>query len=400
MASYKYFLNLTALRFHKIYIKTYILLYKANNYIIKVFDMKIINVGLKTDSYEIFIEEEILSNCIDKIRPFIKGRKCFIITDDNVDKLYYNRVQKYISVNSDNHVIKYSFPAGEQSKTLKTIEDIYHHALNEGIDRSSVVIALGGGVCGDMSGFAAATFMRGIDFIQVPTSLLAMVDSSVGGKTGVDLPEGKNLIGAFLQPKTVIIDPNTLKTLPVREVRGGLAEVIKYGMIIDFKLFEYIESNIEKINELDMNVITELIAWCCKIKADIVAKDEKEHSLRAILNFGHTFGHAIETISGYEKYIHGEGIAIGMLMACRLALTLGMIEPNIEDKLKQLLVSFYLPVKASDINPDDILNAMYNDKKVRNNNIHFILPYKKIGRVKMIGGIDNKLILEAVKAYA
>ncbi|MCP4181340.1 MAG: 3-dehydroquinate synthase [bacterium] len=360
---------------------------------------KKINVGLQNNSYDIFIGDELLSNLEDKINSFIKNKKCFIITDSNVDNYYGDFFLNKLSGFTDYQIIKYSFPAGEQNKTLKTVEDIYHYAFSKGLDRSSVIIALGGGVCGDMAGFTAATFMRGIDFIQIPTSLLAMVDSSVGGKTGVDMPEGKNLVGVFLQPKTVLIDPNTLKTLPVREIRGGLAEIIKYGMIIDLKLFEYIESNIEKINSLDTDVISELIAWCCKIKADIVAKDEKEHSLRAILNFGHTFGHAIETVSGYEKYIHGEGIAIGMLMACRLAVTLGMIEKNIEERLKHLFIQFSLPVKSPGISPDDILKAMYNDKKVRNNNINFILPYKKIGKVEIVDSIDNKLVLEAVKAY-
>jgi 3-dehydroquinate synthase len=361
--------------------------------------MKKINVSLQNNSYDIFIDDGLLSNFKDKIKSFIDNRKCFIITDSNVDKYYGDFFIKQLSGFSDSQISKYTFSAGEQSKTLKTIEDIYHYALKEGLDRSSVIIALGGGVCGDMAGFAAATYMRGIDFIQVPTSLLAMVDSSVGGKTGVDMPEGKNLIGAFLQPKTVLIDPNTLKTLPIREIRGGLAEVIKYGMIIDLELFEYIESNVEKINKLDMDVISKLIAWCCKIKADIVAKDEKEHSLRAILNFGHTFGHAIETISGYEKYIHGEGIAIGMLMACRLGVKLGMIESSIEERLKQLFIKFSLPVKSSNINPDDILNTMYSDKKVINNTINFILPDKKIGQVKQVNGIYDKLVIEAVKEY-
>ena len=360
--------------------------------------MKEIRVGLGERSYDINITTDMLNGFRKKLSVIIKGKKPFIITDLNVDQLYSGIIESLLKKDSM-YAGKYVFHAGEEYKTLATVEAGYHAATKAGLDRNSVIVALGGGVCGDIAGFIAATYMRGIRFIQIPTTLLAMVDSSVGGKTGVDLKEGKNLIGAFSQPSAVFIDIKMLKTLPERELLCGLAEVIKYGMIADEEFFEYLENNIEGIKQRGTKTYEHIILRCCSIKADIVSKDEREDSLRAILNFGHTFGHAIETVSSYNKYQHGEAIAIGMLMACELGILLGSVDSAVKARLQKLIDNLSLPKKAYALNAKSVFDAMFKDKKTKDGKLNFIVPYKKIGQVKIVSGIDNILVLKAIEAY-
>jgi 3-dehydroquinate synthase len=357
-----------------------------------------ITVGLNDRSYEIIIAPGVLNTNQSLFEPFVQDKKCFIISDSNAFPLYGEQVIAKLKQSKGIISSQFIFPAGESAKTLSTVEQIYHAALECGLDRSSVIIALGGGVVGDIAGFVAATYMRGIDFIQIPTSLLAMVDSSVGGKTGVDMPEGKNLIGAFWQPKLVLIDPQTLYTLPKREIKGGLAEVIKYGMILDSPFFDKLNSEISKISAIDSEFYSKIIAKCCTLKADIVKQDEKETGLRGILNYGHTFGHAIETASGYEKYIHGEAVGIGMLIAGELACLVNKMERAELDKLMSLYKKLNLCISANGIDADAIFQAMTKDKKAKDGNICFVLP-EQIGKVSFIHNTDKNLVINAIKKY-
>ena len=357
-----------------------------------------ITVNLKSRAYEIAIAPGAIKDSKKILAPYVQDKKCFIISDSNVFPLYGK--QAISELKNANGIIagQFIFPAGEKSKTLSTVEQIYSTAIGAGLDRSSTIIALGGGVVGDIAGFVAATYMRGIDFIQIPTSLLAMVDSSVGGKTGVDLPEGKNLIGAFWQPKFVLIDPKTLDTLPEREVKGGLAEVVKYGIILDHYFFDELKKNVEKINTLDTEFYSKIISRSCNLKAKIVEEDECEGGIRAILNYGHTFGHAIETVAGFGNFIHGEAVAIGMLMAAELACSMNIMKREELQRIIELCEELNLPSSANGIDPNLIFEAMAKDKKTKNGKINFILP-EKIGKVTIMADIEKKIIIDAIKKH-
>jgi 3-dehydroquinate synthase len=278
---------------------------------------------------------------------------------------------------------------GEASKSIDVAVGLWQGLLELGADRKTVVAAVGGGVVGDLAGFIAATYARGLRFLQVPTSLLAQVDSSVGGKVGINLPEAKNMVGAFLQPMGVLIDTAALATLPENEYRAGLAEVIKYGVILDAKLFDYLEAHAVAVNERRQDVLKHVIARCCRLKADVVEKDElEENGLRAALNFGHTFGHAFESLTGYGTLLHGEAVAIGMLCAARLAKQLGRVDSEFVDRLRSLLLVYELPVSVPEIEPQLILDAMAHDKKVQHGLLRFILP-SRLGHVELVGDIAS-----------
>jgi len=355
----------------------------------------VLKVELGERSYDIIVQPSISRDAEFYLKPFISGRKCLIVTDHTVNDIYGHKTAKTLS-GSGAKVSSVVFKAGETSKNLDTIREFYQKAVNEELDRSSLVVALGGGVCGDMAGFMAATYMRGIDFIQIPTSLLAMVDSSVGGKTGVDLPEGKNLVGAFWQPVLVLIDPELLETLPANELRCGLAEIIKYAVILDAELFELLENNIEKLKKLDLDFYSGIISRCCRLKAEVVSKDEREGGLRAILNYGHTFGHAIEAVSGYNSILHGEAIAVGMAIAADLAVKLGTFDKTSADRQEKLMKALELPVTLKNYDAEKILEAMGNDKKKQDGKIKLILP-EKIGSVSISPCADRKLMLEVIR---
>ncbi|OGV48248.1 MAG: 3-dehydroquinate synthase [Lentisphaerae bacterium GWF2_52_8] len=353
-----------------------------------------VKVALSERSYDIIVQPGVFPKAEKHLRPMLEGRKCLIVSDSNVYSIYADRV---VAMLADAGAIVYSsvFQAGEESKTLDTVKGIYHKALTAGLDRKSLILALGGGVSGDIAGFAAATFMRGIDFIQVPTTLLAMVDSSVGGKTGVDLPEGKNLIGAFWQPRLVLIDPKFLRTLPERERRCGLAEIVKTAVILDEKLFKLLEDNAAKLEKLDIPLYCRIVARCCELKGQVVAADERETTgLRAILNYGHSFGHAVETLSKYSL-AHGEAVSIGMCMAADLSAKLGLLSKAELLRQDKLLKSFSLPTRVAQIAPEAILDSMRGDKKSENAKLRLVLP-DRIGHASVHRDIDEKSVLEAI----
>ncbi|MCS7031171.1 MAG: 3-dehydroquinate synthase [Gloeomargarita sp. SKYG116] len=289
-------------------------------------------------------------------------------------------------------------PAGERYKTLKTVERIYEYCVQYRLERRSTIIALGGGVIGDMAGFAAATWLRGINFVQIPTTLLAMVDAAIGGKTGVNHRMGKNLIGAFYQPKAVIIDPQVLQTLPPREYRSGMAEVIKYGVIWEPQLFTLLEeqSRLSHYRYLPPETLTQILYFSCQTKATIVSQDERESGLRALLNYGHTIGHAIETVTQYRRYTHGEAVALGMIAAGDIAVQLGWWSETEQQRQKALITKVKLPIQlAPDVDIEAIKNALNWDKKVEGGTVRFILP-KAIGRAEITDQVSAELIHQAL----
>ena len=307
----------------------------------------------------------------ESVKKTVKGGSALIVTDSNVAPIYAAEIEDRLSGVFEN-ISVFAFEAGEKRKNLDTMRDIYKFMLEKHLDRGSTVIGLGGGVCGDMAGFAAATFMRGVSFIQIPTTLLAQVDSSVGGKVGVDFNGVKNIVGAFYQPKLVYTDIDTLITLPEREYMAGMAEVIKCAAISSGQLYGYITDNKEIIKKGDKTALAEIIEKCCAIKADVVKKDEKEGGLREILNFGHTIGHAVESLKGFEL-LHGECVAIGMTAAMKISCDKGMVTDSDFFDLEGLLEYFDLPVRVKGLNEDDVYKALFSDKKVRNNVISFVL---------------------------
>ena len=287
-------------------------------------------------------------------------------------------------------------PSGESTKSISVAEQLWKKCLEVGVNRKSIIVAVGGGVIGDLAGFIAATYARGIRFMQIPTTLLAQVDSSVGGKVGINLPEAKNMVGAFWQPATVLIDTATLDTLPAREYRAGLAEVVKYGVILDEEFFEYLEGSQSDINQRKSAVLIDIIERSCQLKAKIVSEDEREESgLRAVLNYGHTFAHALETATGYRALLHGEAVAIGMLCASRLAERLGRFDPQSTKRQATLLQNLGLPITVPPVDHDQILRAFRSDKKSEENNLRFVLP-SRIGEVKLVEHIDPQDALGAL----
>ena len=360
-----------------------------------------IKVDLKERGYEIIIGKGIVSGGkpdSSAFRPFVSGRKCLVVTDSNVNRILGDRFLKILG-NAGADAKLAVFKAGESSKNMRTYESLLRTACKSGLDRSSVIVALGGGVVGDVAGFVAATYMRGINFIQAPTTLLAMVDSSVGGKTGIDLPEGKNLVGAFWQPRLVVIDPQTLKTLPKREVRCGLAEVVKYGVIMDGKFFSFLEENTRGMKNIEMDLFAKIISRCCELKAKVVCADERETAgLRAILNYGHTFGHAVETVTGYGKYAHGEAVSIGMCIAANLAVLNHKFSPAMAERQLNLLKAIGLPTSLhGGIKPAQIFRAMFKDKKTEKGKLRLILP-DSIGKVSLVKDADSKAVLESIRS--
>jgi 3-dehydroquinate synthase len=335
--------------------------------------MKTIRVSLKDKSYDIRIGKGILRRI--NFRNFGASQYA-IITDSIVKNLYGRKLQRLIE-DQRLEVELIDFPAGEVSKNWVEAGNLGRKLAKLGFDRDSLIIALGGGVVGDLTGFIASFYLRGIDYIQMPTTLLAQVDSSIGGKTGVDIPEGKNLFGYFHQPKEVCIDIETLETLPEREIKNGLAEIIKYGMTQDRELFEFLEKNIEKRNE---NFYLRVIETSARIKSRIIEHDEKEKELRKILNYGHTIGHAIEGIKGYRGITHGEAVAIGMVYEGKISSELGFLKRNDLERQNKLIDRAGLPTRYKG-NIKGLLKIMKRDKKSRNEKLYFVLPIK-IGKVK------------------
>jgi 3-dehydroquinate synthase len=350
--------------------------------------MKTLNVSLGERSYPIFIGSGLISQA-GLFRPFIANKSVFVVTNTTVGPLYSKKLMQTLAVDAKS-VHEIVLPDGESYKDWQTLQKIFDALLTQGADRKSVLVALGGGVIGDMVGFAAASFMRGIQFIQVPTTLLAQVDSSVGGKTGINHPLGKNMIGAFHQPVTVIADLDTLKTLPPRELSAGLAEVIKHGAIADADFFRWIEDHQNELMACEPNVMSHAVERSCEIKSAVVAADEKESGIRAILNFGHTFGHAIESGLGYGKWLHGEAVGCGMVMATDLSYRLGYLNAEDLKRIKLLVNAMGLPSSAPMIGNPRFLELMRVDKKSEGGAIRYI-TLEKIGKAK-IEAVDDSVI--------
>jgi len=362
--------------------------------------VKTVNVNLPHHRYDILVGRGLFQDAAAStaLGQAVAGRRCLLLTDTNVGPLYADAATRMLLDAGATACTTATICAGEQSKNLDTVADLYHQAVAAGLDRKSIVVALGGGVVGDISGFVAATYMRGIPFVQIPTSLLALVDSSVGGKVGVDLPEGKNLVGAFHQPELVLADVELLKTLPERELACGLAEVAKYGVIMDAALFDLLSETADRLNGLDLDLLETVVAWCCRLKAEVVIEDEKEAGRRAILNYGHTFGHAIEALGDYTALNHGEGVAIGMGMAADLAVALRMWDETPVLRQDALLRALRLPTQwnLSGVTAADILANMYRDKKVLSSVLRLVLP-REIGHVHVVPCQENELIRKAIE---
>lgn len=341
--------------------------------------METLTLALGDRGYPIHIGEDSLSQLPEELTKLQARRAVAICTDANVAAIHGESVQRLVRSAGLTPVLCI-MPAGEEAKQLARIEEFCGMFLEAGLDRSSVVIALGGGVPGDVAGFAAATFMRGVRFIQIPTTIVAQVDSSVGGKTGVNHALGKNTIGAFHQPSAVIIDLTLLKTLPERELRAGLAEVIKHGMIADAALFEYLERHVDPLLNKNLDALMLPVRRSCEIKAAVVAEDEKEHGVRAILNYGHTFGHGIEAVTGYGRFLHGEAVALGMHAAAVLAHDLGLIGQDIVNRQQACIEACGLPARWPALPVEETLAAMKHDKKARAGTLKFILA-DRVGHV-------------------
>lgn len=331
-------------------------------------------VDLKERSYPIIIEKGIISRVAEEVSKVYKGRKVFIVTDDNVNKYYGDKVVASLK-GKDFEVKLLSLEPGEKTKNFNILPSVYDALLDFNLTRSDLIIALGGGVIGDLTGFVASTYLRGIDFVQIPTSLLAQVDSSVGGKVAVDLERGKNLVGSFYHPKCVLIDPEVLNSLDKRFLIDGMGEVIKYGCIKDSKFFELLEK-MENYQQL-MSYMEEVIHGCCDIKRKVVENDEKDKGERMLLNFGHTLAHAIEQHYNYEKYSHGEAVAIGMYEITKFSEAKGLTKKGTAERIKNILVKYNLPYKM-DVDLKELIEAINLDKKKMGNDLNLII-LKEIG---------------------
>lgn len=356
--------------------------------------MERLNVELADRSYPISIGSGLLAQR-DLFTQAIRGRRVMIVTNETVAPLYLERLQQTLDGYQLDACI---LPDGEAYKTLDSFGRIMTALLEGGHGRDTTVIALGGGVIGDLAGFAAASYQRGVAFIQIPTTLLSQVDSSVGGKTGVNHPLGKNMIGAFYQPKAVIIDTDCLVTLPRRELSAGLAEVIKYGIIWDAEFFAWLELNISGLLALDTSLLIQAILRCCSIKADVVSQDETENGVRALLNLGHTFGHAIESEQGYGNWLHGEAVAAGTVLAAQTALQLGLLNQAQVLRIGALLLAAELPLSApADMDFPVFMRHMMRDKKVLAGKLRLILP-TNIGQADLFSDVSETVLQSVIEA--
>jgi len=363
----------------------------------------VIPVPLPQNAYNVVLA----SGGLQQIGPYLQdpaivspalGKKVLIVSNPQIWKYYGETVAASLKA-SGFDVALCILPAGERYKTLRSIEKIFDAALAHRLERSSTMVALGGGVIGDMTGFAAASWLRGISVVQIPTTLLAMVDASIGGKTGVNHPKGKNLIGAFHQPRLVLIDPDTLNTLPAREFRAGMAEVIKYGVIWDAELFDKLEAStrLDQRRYLSTELLMEILRRSCQCKVDVVSQDEKESGLRAILNYGHTIGHAIESLTNYRTFNHGEGVGLGMIAVGEIAVQLNLWTKDCADRQYQLIQKAGLPTQLpASFNTEAVLDMLTTDKKVKAGRIRFIMP-TAIAKVEITDRVPAENILKALR---
>ena len=357
--------------------------------------MQTLTVGLTERSYPIYIGSDLLG-CAELLLPHLPHKRAAVVTNTTVAPMYLDPLRATLQTHGVN-MIPIILPDGEQYKNAETLGLIYDALLSHRCERNTPLIALGGGVIGDMTGYAAATYLRGVPFIQIPTTLLAQVDSSVGGKTGINHPLGKNMIGAFYQPQVVLADITTLNTLSDQELRAGIAEVIKYGLIRDLSFFEWLEQNMEKLLARDENTLQYAITRSCQNKAEVVAADERENGERALLNLGHTFGHAIETGMGYGAWLHGEAVAAGTIMAADLSCRMGWLSKEEVTRIHSLFERASLPVVAPALGVEKYLQLMGLDKKVVGGKIRFVL-LKSIGCAVISGGVQPELLRQTLVA--
>lgn len=357
--------------------------------------MKTLNVDLGDRSYPIYIGSQLLGKP-ELVVPYVKGTQVMIVSNETVAPFYLQQAEAAFTEFDCRSVI---LPDGEQYKNLQTLDTIFDALLTHQFDRHCTLVALGGGVIGDMTGFAAACYQRGVDFIQIPTTLLAQVDSSVGGKTGVNHPLGKNMIGAFHQPRCVVIDTDTLDTLEDRQLSAGLAEIIKYGLIRDLDFVAWLEDHMDKLLARNPADIAQAIETSCRSKAVVVAEDERESGVRALLNLGHTFGHAIETGAGYGNWLHGEAVGTGMLMAADLSMRQGWISAQDVQRVENLIDKARLPTRApAHMDYDTFMDIMAVDKKVRAGKINLVL-FRQLGEAFITDDFDPDLLRETINAH-
>ena len=363
---------------------------------------EIVQVALGERGYPIEIGAGLLGDAPRFMRQVIEARgarlsRVIVVTDDNVMEPHATPIADSLAdAGLDVHALV--IDAGEESKCAEVAEGLWEAMLERGADRRTVVAAVGGGVVGDLAGFVAATYARGLAFVQFPTTLLAQVDSSVGGKVGINLSRAKNMVGAFWQPHGVLIDIDTLNTLPEREYRSGLAEVVKYGVILDAEFFAYLEQHIAELADRDPAVLTTVVARCCRLKAAVVESDEREETgLRAVLNYGHTFCHAVEALTGYGVYLHGEAVSIGMHCAARLAERLRRVPAEFIQRQQALLEALQLPIELPDLSVEDMLTAMAHDKKSEHGQLRFVLP-TRLGHVEVVPDVPRADVEQVLTA--
>lgn len=357
--------------------------------------MERLTVDLGERSYDIVIGSGLLGN-VERFLPKLKGQQLMAVSNETIAPLYMSQLQGGLPSYQVDQVV---LPDGEAHKHLDTLNHIYTALLKNTHSRSTTLVALGGGVVGDMAGYAAASYQRGVDFIQVPTTLLSQVDSSVGGKTGVNHALGKNMIGAFHQPRLVVIDIDTLKSLPDRELSAGIAEVIKYGLIYDAVFFDWLEENIERLMARETDALVYAIKRSCEIKAEVVAQDEREGGIRAILNLGHTFGHAIETASGYGNWLHGEAVGAGMVMAADMSHRLGWVDEIVYSRAKALIEQAKLPVSApSEMTVEQFMSLMAVDKKNIDKKLRLVL-LKSLGQAVVTSDFEHDVLIQLLSEY-
>lgn len=350
-----------------------------------------VNVSLGERSYTIYIGNALLPNYVERL-PHKLNQQLLVITNPTISQYYLKPLLKSLA----GHQVKiFEMRDGEQFKSLDSYAEAMDILIDAGFNRDCGIIALGGGVVGDLAGFVASTFQRGVDFYQIPTTLLSQVDSSVGGKTAVNHPQGKNLIGAFYQPKSVVIDIDCLQTLTERDFRSGLAEIVKYGVIYDADFFQWLEQHTEELNQQDPAALTYAIQRSCEIKAEVVALDEREKGLRALLNLGHTFGHAIEAATEYGAWTHGEAVAAGIIIASKLSEVTQRLNSSDFRRIKDLLLALSLPTKGPQMPWQDWLDYMQRDKKVKDGQLHFVLPVA-IGQAEVVSTVEHNTVAAVI----
>jgi 3-dehydroquinate synthase len=353
----------------------------------------LVNLGAR--SYPIVVGAGALTRVGGELARRKVGRKAVLVSDPGIAALHAKPVIESLR-GAGFDTVQASVPEGEDAKRLDIASGLWDRLLDAACDRTSTVVALGGGAVGDLAGFVAATYMRGMNFVQVPTTLLAQVDASIGGKTAIDHPRGKNLIGAFHQPRIVVVDPVTLTTLPEREFRSGLAEVIKHGIVLDAAYFRGLEADIPSLLARDLPTLERVVAGSCRLKAQVVERDEREAELRWVLNYGHTIGHALEAATGFRRWVHGEAVSLGIAAESRLAERLGIASTETAERQLRLLSAVGLPVKGLEVEPTTVIDALTRDKKSRDGQISFVFA-PEIGSFRIVPDVPPAAILEVLK---